>query len=741
MDVDDKKLKRNLEDDISLSDNTTALTDSTIDKTHYSLRLDKERSVEFQYTEDFSILNHQNIKSIEDWQFGEKMGKGSFCTIKIIRNSITGEEQALKIYNKETQTKGYFEEKKPLDKVFKEIRYWSEFSNEHIPKLYEHFNDSNYNKMYVRSQLGDLGCPGYWSGNYTKHTLKERVYDQFLEKITKEKKRFLRRLKSSENSPEMKKESHNISDPKQKSKSDEAVNRKFSSMAEISASPIKDIPQNSFKKTPQLELVIGNKNVPNIDSGSPLIKIEGSTFIKPAQIIESPLIVHTSPERKELDQKLFNFEMKRMESFETKEEIINLTENVDKNASSIQLQKSDADSNANEVQILNSSIDVNLFNNNMENLQQEKISFEKNINKSYVDLVRIQTPALNKTNFSPMRDQISHKIFVDMVKQFSPNIDQFTKLNKSDIVDSEFSNKKQKSPTKHAVVYGESMSYQNAIQDFLSNIPKDFQKNNPDVCENLSIMPIKELCKIDVFSQKFDCLGLEVDYAEMNSEDQKQYVIGRIFFDICIGIQYLHHIGITHRDIKNDNVVIQSKEHGGPKAMVIDFNSISYWEEIGVNIRDTTGLTKAYAAPEVFDANIAKKTITTLEEQQEYLDQNESVYEDKCEDESDIEFKLRKLAEFGHFQRMKCDIYSLGIVQYVMYFGKFPYATIDDKLIENEVMELDVDKATETAPEPIKSQMRGLLQKDPEKRHNWDEEIWYCKLFEKLHKKIIIRDE
>ena len=90
---------------------------------------------------------------------------------------------------------------------------------------------------------------------------------------------------------------------------------------------------------------------------------------------------------------------------------------------------------------------------------------------------------------------------------------------------------------------------------------------------------------------------------------------------------------------------------------------------------------------------------------------------------------------------MKSDIYSLGIVQYVMYFGRFPYESLNNKLIENEIQELDVEKATENTPEPIRSQIVGLLEKDPEKRFNWDDNIWSCKLFERLHKKIIIRDE
>ena len=759
--------KKNSLDDPLLPDNTTANTDCTNDKTHYSLNLGKERSVDFLYTEDFEVLKNFNMKSIEDWQFGETIGKGSYSAIKIIINSKTNEEQAQKIYNKTLLTKGYFGENQPLDKVFKEIRYWREFSNEHIAKLHEHFNDLNDEKMSVRCELGDLGCPGYWSSDYTKYTIKERVYDQFQEKIKKEKRTFLKRVASVENSknnsiqnsPNAKRKHSSggeNSGSKKENKSDESVHRRLQSATELILSP--DNIENRFKKNSPQKLVIENKHVTNIDAGSPLINIDDEAFQKSCDISKSQLVnSKSSPENKDI--KLFEFPIKRQTSVELDDPYqkdldddpqqkkiddvqFNLVENernYEKNPISIKLQQSESEEFG--LQYLNSSIDVAIQNNQQMSQIDETNKIEKK-NYTYVDLVGSQRAALNKANFSPIRDTISHKIFVDMVKQFSPNCDQFAKLNKSDIIDGNSSHKKTNiSPSKHALVYAENMCYEHAIQDFLTTIEKDFDKKNPNVMKSQSNLPIQDLCKIDVFNKKLDCQGFDVDYDMMEIRNQKQYVIGRIFFDVCIGIQYQHHIGITHRDIKNDNTVITSKERGGPKAMVIDFNSISYWEEIGVNIRDTTGLTKAYAAPEVIDENLVQNTISTMEELDDYLIKNPSEYEDKSEEESEIEFKLRKLAEYGHFQRMKCDIYSLGIVQYVMYFGRFPYKSLNNKLIENEIQDLDIEKATENTPEPIRSQIVGMLEKDPEKRFNWDDNIWSCKLFERLHKKIIIRDE
>ena len=136
-------------------------------------------------TEDYVILKNLGIKTIgkfsspkkkEDWEFLEKLGEGSFSVNKVIRNTITGELQALKIYNKKNLTKGYFQDK-PIDRVMKEVKIWQMFSNEHIPRLYEQYWNFEDNKMYVRSELGDLGTPGTFSSDFRSYTIKPEVYE------------------------------------------------------------------------------------------------------------------------------------------------------------------------------------------------------------------------------------------------------------------------------------------------------------------------------------------------------------------------------------------------------------------------------------------------------------------------------------------------------------------------------------------------------------------------------------
>merc|ERR1712087_913762 len=76
---------------------------------------------------------------------------------------------------------------------------------------------------------------------------------------------------------------------------------------------------------------------------------------------------------------------------------------------------------------------------------------------------------------------------------------------------------------------------------------------------------------------------------------QKMFVVGRIFFDICMGLYYMHIWKVAHLDIKFDNFVISSKENG--TAMLIDFNNAKLIENPDEKIYVFQGA-EAFNAPE-----------------------------------------------------------------------------------------------------------------------------------------------
>jgi serine/threonine protein kinase len=101
----------------------------------------------------------------------------------------------------------------------------------------------------------------------------------------------------------------------------------------------------------------------------------------------------------------------------------------------------------------------------------------------------------------------------------------------------------------------------------------------------------------------------------------------RLFWEICSAVQYLHERAISHNDIKPDNVMLDSIGH----VKLIDFGFAKQTETAGDHEKSGT---LAYAAPEL----------------------------------------LRP----GTYRPDKADIWSLGILLYVLLEAKFPWPTIDD---------------------------------------------------------------
>jgi serine/threonine protein kinase len=146
---------------------------------------------------------------------------------------------------------------------------------------------------------------------------------------------------------------------------------------------------------------------------------------------------------------------------------------------------------------------------------------------------------------------------------------------------------------------------------------------------------------------------------------KKMYVVGRLVWDVCIGLYYMHMLRVSHLDIKPDNIVVSSK--GGGKAMLIDFNSVESFDD-DTKLMDVCG-TKAYESYESHRGDLV-------------------------------------IPE-------KYDMYALGATIYTLYYGK---------LIDFDGIEYGV------APEPILRLMKGLMTQMPEDRWNWDD-VFGCELF------------
>jgi serine/threonine protein kinase len=147
---------------------------------------------------------------------------------------------------------------------------------------------------------------------------------------------------------------------------------------------------------------------------------------------------------------------------------------------------------------------------------------------------------------------------------------------------------------------------------------------------------------------------------------KKMFIVGRLVWDVCIGLYYMHMLRVAHLDIKPDNIVVS--RGGGGKAMLIDFNSVESFDD-ETRLMDVCG-TKAYESYE------SRRGDLVIPE--------------------------------------KYDMYSLGATVYTLFYGK---------LSDFEGVEYGGD-----TPEPVLRLMQGLMTERPEDRWNWDD-VFGCELF------------
>lgn len=173
----------------------------------------------------------------------------------------------------------------------------------------------------------------------------------------------------------------------------------------------------------------------------------------------------------------------------------------------------------------------------------------------------------------------------------------------------------------------------------------------------------------------------------------RQFVIGRVFFDMCLANYYLHHLGIAHRDVKLSNFVIKhNPESKELKVMMIDFNSGAFFNMDSLFL--TFEGTIHFAPPEGLDS---------IEE---------------------------------GYSPIQYDIWSLGVCLYCMYHCKLPFdLDSEEDMYGYEIkmnMKILKDKVDfKDTPEPLKTLLKGMLIKDWKNRWTWDK-IWKSELFKKI---------
>ena len=169
-----------------------------------------------------------------------------------------------------------------------------------------------------------------------------------------------------------------------------------------------------------------------------------------------------------------------------------------------------------------------------------------------------------------------------------------------------------------------------------------------------------------------------------------------VMFQILSAINYCHGMKIVHRDLKPENILIVDRDKNGmPRVKIADFGTSKMFEK-GVVQRKLVG-SSYYIAPEV----------------------------------------LKK-----HYDE-KCDIWSCGVIMYILLSGRPPFAGDNDREIMDKVAKGKYDLETnpfDKLSNSAKDLIKKLLIMDPKKRisaqdalnHPWFKEKKSRELFNRI---------
>ncbi|KAJ3738718.1 Pkinase-domain-containing protein [Lentinula detonsa] len=145
------------------------------------------------------------------------------------------------------------------------------------------------------------------------------------------------------------------------------------------------------------------------------------------------------------------------------------------------------------------------------------------------------------------------------------------------------------------------------------------------------------------------------------SEDETRFLFGQL----CLAVAYLHEKGIVHRDLKLENVLLDER----CRVKLGDFGFTREFER-GV-LMDTFCGTTGYASPEMLQGK-------------KYLG-------------------------------AEVDIWSLGVILYVLLTGMLPFDDDDEQIMRDKVI-LGEFEDPEWLSEDARDLMKNILQKEPSKR-------------------------
>lgn len=235
-------------------------------------------------------------------------------------------------------------------------------------------------------------------------------------------------------------------------------------------------------------------------------------------------------------------------------------------------------------------------------------------------------------------------------------------------------------------------------------------ENEVKVMKAIKKNPHKNLvCLKEVFEDDDDLFLVEelvscgdlLAYITKNKATMKEEDAKRMFFSVLLAVEQLHRLGIAHRDIKLENVMLTEKE----EVKMVDFNLSSFFTK-DVLLTKYCG-SVFYCAPEI----------------------------------------LRRTPYNGE----KVDIWSLGVLLYVLLFFKFPFdiSRKDEEPERKDIVKKKILKGKFCFPEKgsisaeAKNLINWILVEDPSQRPTASmikQHPYFASLKEKETKRVFLFD-
>lgn len=151
----------------------------------------------------------------------------------------------------------------------------------------------------------------------------------------------------------------------------------------------------------------------------------------------------------------------------------------------------------------------------------------------------------------------------------------------------------------------------------------------------------------------------------------EEYQVATIMKQIFSGVQYLHSKGIVHRDLKPENILLSNNNENDWSIKIIDFDTAAFIS-LDSQIKGTMG-SLYYIAPEVFDG----------------------------------------------FYSIECDLWSCGVIMYVLLSGTPPFSGLSSYQIVSRIKKANYSLEGRFwigISQTAKCLIKKLLEKDPAKR-------------------------